>query len=337
MKPHHATSRAARQAGFTLVEIIIAAAAMVFVLVYTLNTFTVNRNSYVIIDNVSETHQNAIAISQLMERDIRHAGYMVLPRAAACGIDSTNAPDTLFVSDSDAILPVNNLADDFLDGNLGASPNSVALNPGTPQTVTLDDLVLDGVPTYDTDATAGADSDFRVNAGVILTHRADPTQGIFCGRVTDVNAGASQIDVDLVSSTDGNPVNVNSQWVFVPAHIYQIAGNVLSRNDSVLARHVEDLQLAWFYDLNQNGQVDANEDFGSGGGEPDFTPHSLANAGLLREVRLNLVLRTADQDPNDQTNIGVSQPRENQTTAPAADGRRRRVHTATIRIRNLGA
>ena len=334
----HPSTRTRRlTAGFTLVEVFIAAAAMLLVLVYTLNTFTVNRNTYVVIESVSEAHQNSIAISSLIERDLRNAGYMVPNGAAACGVDATNGPDALFVSDGDAILDADDpaLTASFAAGNLAATPSTALVDAGVDEVLTVDNVTIDGVDTYDTDATPGPDSDFRVGGGAILINLQDPTEGVYCGRVIDVAAVANQVTINLISSTAGVPLAVNNGWGLVPAHIYEITADTLTRDGSVLARNVEDLQLAWFYDLNENGQVDANEDFGSGGAEPDLTPHSLPDPALLREVRLNLVVRTAAGDPNDLQNAGIGQARENRVNPPPADDRRRRVHTATIRLRNV--
>jgi len=66
---------------------------MIFVMALTLSSFTAHRNTYVVIDNVSQVHQNSLAIDSLMERDIRQAGFLVPTRAAACGLDSTNGTD----------------------------------------------------------------------------------------------------------------------------------------------------------------------------------------------------------------------------------------------------
>jgi prepilin-type N-terminal cleavage/methylation domain-containing protein len=326
-------NRAHRAHGFTLLELLIAVAAMAFVLVYTLGTFTANRNAYVVIESVSEAHQNTLAIAGLVERDIRNAGYMVPQAAAACGVDSTTAADLLFVSDSDAIEVADELDDEFAGGNLAAAPTgAVPTNWGAPQAIDLDEVTIDGTATYDTDGNGTPDSDFRQNGGVIFTNLDDPADGVYCGIVTDVDPGTNEITISLRS-----PFNLASTvgtWAFVPAHVYALNTGTLSRDGVLLARDVEDLQVAWFYDLDEDGQVDGNENFGAGGTEPNLDAGALADPALLREVRFNLVARTSDNDPVDPT-AGIGQMRENQTVAPAADGRRRRVHTSTIRLRNL--
>ncbi len=328
--------RAHRASGFTLLELLIATAAMAFVMIYTLGTFTANRNTYVVIEGVSEAHQNNMAIAGLIERDLRTAGYMVLPAAAACGVDNTTGPDMLFVSDADAIdyaddLPIALAGQDIgatLSGSLPTSWNAAG------ETLNLDDVTVDGTPSYDADpGVAGVDSDFRVNAGAIIADANDPSHGVYCGVVANVDASGNRIDVVLSSPP---PSTGTGSWVVVPATVYSISGNALTRNGVVLARDVEDLQVAWFYDLDDDGEVDANEDFGSGGSEPDLDASALSDPGLLREVRFDLVVRTADDDPTDAT-VGAGQARENRTGAPGPDGRRRRVHQSTIRLRNLAS
>ena len=335
-----------RRAGFTLVELLVATAAMAFVLIYTLGTFTANRNTYVVIENISEAHQNTLAISTLVERDIRNAGYMVPPAAAACGRDFQNAPDILFVSDSDAIRTAENLPISIAGEELAATIGTIPGAWGSPQAMNLSNVIIDQEATYDTDLTPGNDSDFRINAGAIFTDLDDPSKGVACGIVTAVNLGADQITVSLSSNspwagTSGTGNNGN--WAVIPAHVYRINGNALERDGVVMARNVEDFQLAWFYDLDDDGQVDAGEDIGSGGAEPNLDTSDIGGGGtradpaLLRELRFNLVLRTAEDDPTNPTGAGTGQATENQTAAPGADGRRRRLHTATIRLRNISS
>ena len=52
---------------------------------------------------------------------------MVPPHAAVCGWDQTTGPDTLFVSNTDAIMTVFDLegADEDLSGDFGAPVNGV--------------------------------------------------------------------------------------------------------------------------------------------------------------------------------------------------------------------
>ena len=115
-----------RSAGFTLIEMLISVAAMGLVMLYALGTFTVNHNTYVVVDQVSEVHQNTMAMATLVERDIRNSGYLVPEQAAACGIDNTNASDVLFLSDADAIRPADELPASVAAQPIGAvSPDQM--------------------------------------------------------------------------------------------------------------------------------------------------------------------------------------------------------------------
>ena len=67
------------------------------------------------------------------------------------------------------------------------------------------------------------------------------------------------------------------------------------------------------------------------GADFDSTAVDISDA---REVRVNLVLRTRANDP-DNTN-GRFQNSENRAAVGAADGFRRRTYSATVGLRNVG-
>lgn len=318
------------RAGFTLIELLISIAAMGLVLFYALGTFTVNHNTYVVVDQVSESHQNAMAISTLLERDIRNAGYMVPDEAAACGVDSLTGPDVLFVSDRDAIRVADELPVGLASDDLGAEVQSTT--GSNPITITVDDVVIDEQPTYDTDTTPGADSDFRVGGGVIMVDVANPGGSLACGIVQDVDPAADTVDVQSFADPAGSGANPQDLQL-IPAHVYRIVGTELFRDGVSLAKDVEDLQVAWFHDADDDGQATGTEYSGVSGNPFD---HQAVDGNDLRELRVNLVVRTRDDDPRNPTNAGTGQATENQTNAPGPDGKRRRVHTATVRLRNLG-
>lgn len=328
------------RAGFSLIELVVAVATMAMVIGYTLVTFTLQHQTYVVVDQVSETQQNARAIATLLERDIRNAGFMVPSEAASCGVDNTTTPDTIFLSDTDAILPVDQLPATLAGQDLGASVSTAiaSLDAGDSPTLTVDDVTIDGTDSYDTDADGVDDSDFQLNGGAILVDVANPQQGVACGFVTAVTA--TSVSVTFQTGLSGS-TTVPAEFVLVPAHFWRVvdpgggAPVELRRDGVLLAKDVEDLQFAWFYDDSpQDGQVDAGETRGVVGTAYNTT---LVDGGDLREIRVNLVLRTRDDDPRNPTSAGTGQPTENRTAGSVAgdDGRRRRVHTATVRLRNL--
>jgi hypothetical protein len=104
----------------------------------------------------------------------------------------------------------------------------------------------------------------------------------------------------------------------------------------VIVDQVEDFQLAWFFDRDGDLLVTPGEYLADGEGGADAYDPAAEDGSLLREVRLNLVIRTRDEDPNTTWQEGIGQAFENRdpdTVAPT-DGARRRVHSATVRIRN---
>jgi Tfp pilus assembly protein PilW len=311
-------------------ELMVSVALMGIVLMYVMQSFSAQQRTYVMVDQVTEAQQNLRAISELVERDIRLAGFMVDEAGAVCGLDSTNAPDTLFVSDASALDPSTAIQPTLGARIPGQTPSSgaLALSGG-------DNVVLDGVAAYDTDNNGVNDSDFRPGAGVIIYDRNDATRGSACGTVTAVVPNGTSVTVNLLASNLSG-VAAGAQLVAVPAHVYQINGNAqLLRDGMVLAEDVEDMQVAYFFDANNNGIVDAGENPGVIG-----QPYVAANRdnSTLREVRVNFVVRTRGADPT--FTQGQFQTTENRVGVPAPTAQdpqtRRRVHTTTVRIRNVG-
>lgn len=332
--------RAARDEGFTLIELMVSVGILAVIVTALMGSFTFQHQTYMVVDQVSETQQNTRAISALLERDLRSAGFMVSPAAATCGVDSTTAADLLFVSDADAIRTVDDLPAVLAAQELGADVGAVPTISGVGFAVQVDDVVVDGEATYDTNGDGTADSDFQVGGGAILVDAANLSSGSVCGTVTAVNLGTPN-RVTVAFASGMTALATTAELALVPAHVYSVSATnppELRRNGQLLAKDVEDMQLAWFFDLDEDGQVGANEYQGVTGTPYDSNEATgRADGSMLREVRVNLVLRTRSDDVRNPTASGTGQGRENRTTGslPGDDGRRRRVHTTTIRIRNV--
>jgi prepilin-type N-terminal cleavage/methylation domain-containing protein len=95
-----------RRDGFTLIELLITSAILLLVMLYVTQAFTVQQKTYVVVDQVTEAQQNLRAVSDLIDRDVRLAGFMVPGHAAVCGHDATTGPDRLYLSNADAIRSV---------------------------------------------------------------------------------------------------------------------------------------------------------------------------------------------------------------------------------------
>jgi prepilin-type N-terminal cleavage/methylation domain-containing protein len=314
--------------GFTLIELLISMGVLAVISVYLLETFTVNNRNYATLDQTIEAQQSMRAIADLIERDVRHTGFMIPEGSAICGIDSTSAPDALYVSDHEAIDP----GDDMVSYN-GARITGGATNIAS-GVVNVDSVILEPPsPTraaYDTDGNGTNDSDFQKDAGVIVADRNNPGRGVACGRISAVDAANDRFTVALVSGTLGALVGT-AQLVAIPAVEYRVASDVLLRNSRPLARGVEDLQIAYLFDFDGNNAIASSEIRGASGGTA-FTANAQSIEDL-RLVRINFVARTRSEDP--QFHAGSFQSTENRATVPGNDGFRRRVHISTVMPRNL--
>ena len=183
---------------------------------------------------------------------------------------------------------------------------------------------------------------------MIVADRSDPSRGVACGIVTNVNPGGKSIRVDFTSngaSPTGTALAAGGglpDLVAVPAHVYTVVNNQLLRDGMVLADDVEDLQIAFFYDVDQDGMVDseAAEYPGSAGGQIYQSGSGNWDNSDLLEIRVSVVVRTRTQDADVVQNPAMAQGQwqatENRVAPGGFDGFRRRVHTATVRPRNVG-
>lgn len=316
--------------GFTLLELMIVAAIVGVFVSQMFMSLAMNAKAYSNLDQVVESQQGLRAIADLLERDIRHAGFMIPEGAAVCGVDNPAAPDILYVSDASAIDPDDDLAS--YDGvDLTSDPANIASG-----SYALSSLIIEpsppNRPAYDTDGNGTADSDFRVNAGVIIVDAAEFERGAACGRITAISLGGSSITFTLVSGPLGTSTTTPN-LVAVPAHEYRIGGNnQLFRNNLLLSGGVEDLQVAYFIDADGDWQVDAGEMRGDGT-SADFDAQG-TDLRDVREIRINLVTRTRLADPDFN---GTVQSTENRNAGGTNDGFRRRRYTGTMMLRNVGS
>jgi prepilin-type N-terminal cleavage/methylation domain-containing protein len=317
------TRRLPARAGFTLIELMVSLAVVGIVTVAVTSMLAHQGRIHQVIDQVTEVQQNVRAISDLLERETRVTAFLVAQAAAFCGQDNTNQPDVMFLTDADALTPGG--------GELGAVITTGYDGTGG-DVLRLDSVVLDGVPSYDTDADGVADSDFRIGAAVIIVDPNNAGRGSSCGVVTDVVL-PDRIDVDY--ALGGESIGAGGNLVAIPAHYYAInANSELVRDGMVLSDGADDLQFALFYDLDGDGDVDATlEDPGSNGFAGNYDSDDWDN-DFLREIRFNIVARTPAQDPN--WSQGQFQATENRVAPAGTDGFRRRVFTASVRPRNVG-
>lgn len=321
-----------RLAAFTLIELMVATTVLGVILVFVFGTMVTTQKKAAAVDDTVDVQQAARQIADLIERDLRHTGMMVPDAAAMCGVDNDNAPDRFYLTDPSVIVPGNDLRP-----LLGSTVTGATTLPASGSFFTVDTLVLEEAtpdPTFDIDGDGTLDSDFAPTGYIILADANNPGRGSACGAITDVQLpNQIQYNLDLGGLDPVGPGSELPRIVAVPAIRYSIdAQGRLFRGAYQLASNVEDMQLAWFFDNNENNTIDLGEYRGDGVGA-DYVAQGM-NASLLREVRLNVVLRTESPDPEVTTGNPIAT--ENRTVAPTGDGFRRRVYTGIVRLRNLG-
>lgn len=332
--------RERREGGFSLIELVISAALILIVMVVVTRAFSTQQKTYIVVDQVSEAQQNLRAVTDLIERDVRRAGYMVPSHAAVCAYDKSDGTDTLFVSKASAIRTVFDLEAEGLslaaDKGAPVSGAGATYNAsGNSFSLVLDRLWVD----YQPDG-----SDFAVGEGVIVASERNEDAPVACGKITAISGTTLTVDF---GSTSTGAVGSNANVIAVPAHVYEVvlgvggAPNRLLRNGRLLASDVEDFQLTYYFDENNDLVVDAGEMFGTAGGtaqpwellplanRPDFS--------TLREVGVNVVTVTRTDDPNLDYQMGSGQVTGNRlaATLPSVDGKRRRVSSTRVRVRNV--
>jgi prepilin-type N-terminal cleavage/methylation domain-containing protein len=321
-----------RRSGFTLLELMVVSAVLGIILMLVFGTMITSQKRAKALEDTVDIQQAARQIADIIERDLRHTGFMVSDAAAFCGVDNLNAPDEFYMTDWEVINPGDDLAP-----TLGATLAGATDAPSDGTYFTVDMLVIEASvpdPAYDTNGDMNPDSDFRVNGGFIIADRNNPERGTVCGAVTGVQL-PNQIRVvkvagglDAVGAGGSTP-----EMIIVPALRYRVDVNGnLFRGPIQIASGVEDIQLALFFDLDDDNVIDPGEYFGDGVG-PRYVAQG-RDAAELREARLSVILRTRRQDPENLIFTAVAT--ENRAVTAGTDGFRRRAYTTVVRMRNLG-
>jgi prepilin-type N-terminal cleavage/methylation domain-containing protein len=322
-------------AGFTLIELMVSAAVLALISVYLTGMLTQQNRAYTVVDSVTETQSNLRAIGTLMDREVRTSSMMTYEGAVACGVDSVTGPDVLYVTDIDAFELVQSADDTF---NVALDENGAAITGGPTFTSTLhlSRVTTDDHASYDLDTDGTPDSDFRNGGGVIVIDGAAQGRGTACGIIREVDVGGSTLTVNFEAGAGslavGDPTAAH-KLMAIPAHRYMVDDeNRLMRDDQVLAEDVEDLQVAYFIDANDNLEYD-DEEYEGDADEPVYESAGTDHRSV-REIRFNVVMRSRRPDPA-LTNA-TFQVTENREVVAGTDGFRRRVFTGTARPRNVG-
>jgi prepilin-type N-terminal cleavage/methylation domain-containing protein len=292
------------QQGFTLVEILIALAILGVVIAQAFAVFGAQHRTYTGTERAIEVQQDARLAADAILSDIRMAGYMV-PRQAGIGsVDGGNvAADALCASDPGKLMdaPVAAATARFERAQL-----TVAVGAGD-TSVTVGSLDVDG--------DAANPIDFAAGEGIII---ADGTNS-HCA-VIEAIVG-NRIDFD--PPTPGGFAATTLSGRAVPAIFYTIDGSDLMRNGLRLSNQVEDLQVEFGIDGDDDGQIAS--------GEYQDVLHGADPLDILA-VRLSVIARA---DTEDEAIESSGRPAAANRDAGSTDAFRRRRVTATVMPRNL--
>jgi len=302
--------------------------------------------AYTVVEQVTDVQGNARAILDLLERDVRGTGKAAAEAGVICGVDNTDDPDVLFVTDGSVYKWTSNPTDIVnkgitteYDESGGAVIDQFGFQAtGQATTFRVKTLAADGFPSHDLDSDGTPDADYRPGGAVIVAEKFSPEDGVACGVIVanGVDIGAKTITVNFDDAGAPNPAIGNGAFVY-PAKRYAVnSDNELLRDQAVLAQDVEDLQVSYFFDTAPNDGEMGSEMLEQPGTAGGLVYEATAwDNSELREVRLGIVVRSRTSDPNLPN--AVPQALENRAQVLVADGFRRRVLSAVMRPRNVGS
>lgn len=297
-----------RSSGFSIIELMIAMLVLGVVMVGILNIFSNQKRGYITQKRMLDAQGDARLIGDMMFSDVRMAGFMVPQFTSIASIDGgTSGSDTLCTSDpsviDDTIL---DLVNDRFDG--ASFTSDIGANEDT--------LLITGAQR---DIDGDGNADFTIGNGIIVS---DGTKS-HCARVTALTSTSVRFAPDTPSGFSASAATGRA----VPATIYELSGMQLTRNSLQLSLGVEDIQIEFGIDANDDGQLGVGE----------FPIHDLDgfDPAQIRTVRLNVLTRTSSEDEALAASGAGRQAVANRVAASSPDAFRRRLIKVTAAPRNL--
>ncbi len=301
------------EAGFTLVELLIALVMSVVVVGAVYYTFNSQQKSFSLINQKMDMQQEGRAALNFLMRDFRMAGARVPKAKAMVIIDATDRPDQvslLFASPEEY----------FLSGYIivsSANGNS-------------DSIVVETM----TGGSFAPRNTYYRNKNIMLVKR-DGSHGVIRKIARATGSGTQRtfaLETSPASTVFGDTqaditADYSNQYAFiVSANSYHVKSGTLYINpnnggrDQALAENVEDLQLA-YVDKHGTWYCDSNSN--------TLPPSSIAD---IRGVRINVLVRTRVPDPDFR---GQRPAIEDHDAASSADHYRRRWIRSFVMVRNM--
>lgn len=339
-------------AGYTVTELIIAIFISLILIAGAYATYITQNRSFVTQESVSEVNTQSKIAHDMILNDIKSLGFGV---TQDMNIDPVNGYTSVInpVDNSAAADAVTIVGGFRMIGTLwpvgvgpgSACPNNVPLDSTTVRIIysgtegpNLTDkrfLSIDGVEFV------------RVTSCTLVNGTCDSGSSITFDRSLTMDIPLVDEDGDGLCDA-GRPVflieditycvdaNSTLRRIRRNANVAGCTGIGTSEND-VIAQNVEDYQLAYAVDANDDGQVDdLNGDGILDGG--DFVngndPAIAANPSIIRAVRVNILARADRTDLNYTAQGNPPAAIENRNHAPTNDSFRRRWWQAIAVMRN---
>jgi hypothetical protein len=210
-------------------------------------------------------------VAELVLQDIRMAGFMVPPRVGISSSDGSNtAADVICVSDPNIIS--DSALDAAMDRFRGAAVSAAVSGGDNGVEVVAADMDIDG----------DGDDDFAVDAGIIISEGTNS----HCARIISIAGN----DITFTPRTPTGFSVTSIDGLAVPAVTYEIpiSGSGLYRNNQLISSRVEDVQIEFGVDADNDGLLDAGE----------FPRHGLngSDPSEVLWVRLSVTTRTGRED-----------------------------------------
>jgi prepilin-type N-terminal cleavage/methylation domain-containing protein len=328
--------------GFSLVELMVVMVVSVIIIGAIYTTYNAQQRSFVVQDQVAEMNSSSRIALNIIANEIREMGFGVPPKDIlnTTGInqvydvvkytDSTIGPDQLTIIGG--FTKVGTLCSKGGGGPIGPDDTTLVLAP-LPNTTTIDINTTDkkninfgGYASGVVTSGGGAATSITLQNGI---GKAFP-------KYADLNGNGKCDD------GEGVPVYLVEDHTFRVVLDATCNCNVLQRvkrlngggtpDIDILAQYVEDFQVAYGVDTDDDGIVDTFKF------APDNLPLNLSLDNILK-VRLNLLVRTGREDPNFQgqgnpTSNPIGAIENNNNHPPTNDGFRRRWWQMEVNLRN---
>lgn len=340
----------ANNQGFSIVELLVALAMSLVVLVAIYTTFRTQLYSFQLAEQTAPLQQNVRVAKTFLERDIRMAG---------ANLNSVTYQDTLLypVTFDDNNLSGDTGSDlltvvyiDYFGGSCGAATAPAVSCDDLPALMLKDNMPGDSaVATIEEELSDSPYSLWDADCDCAGQTFGTPPNDRYRARVTSPDGSRSDI-VYITNVTNsgggtddklqnapykgfdnkvlndypaGSTVSFFSENAYTEV-TYDLVGGNLRRNGATIADNIEDLQFAFGLDTDEDGNVDSWED-------DDLTPDQRFQ---VRLVRVTVLGRSASEimggTPNARPTI------ENHTGSTTNDTYKRRQLELTVKVRNLG-